>query len=990
MATQSLHDLSKSFTVLSRDGKHASTNMKGLVHSLFSLKKIVGAISLYKLTNSLAGATKSAMDMTESIHLYNVAMGEFAESTVVGINALSQISGLDNTKLLDTVGSYNLLARSMGVANENAVTLSTNTTKLAIDLSALTNRSIQKVSEDLRSGLIGQAKTMYKYGIDVTEASIKQEALNRGITKSVRHMTQAEKMTLRYAVMIKQASLSHGDFAHTIETPANQLRIFSERILTLGRTIGSVFIPMISKVLPYLNAMAQVLTRIFGTLAKLVGYTKPIVENMQNGFSGASEEIDEATGSANKLKKALQSLAGFDEINVIGRKETDTPSGGVDGGGGFDIDLEGYDNLLDGVKQKSDELFESMMIGWEKFNKALIPVKASLIRLWEGGLSKLGDFTFGALTDLWNNLLKPIGMWVLGEKGLPRFIRALDRMLLDIDYQAIRDALNKLWEAILPFAENVGEGLFWLWENVLLPLAKWVGGDLLIAFLGLLTGAFKVMNSVVEALKPLGIWLWEEFLKPLAEWTGGKVIEILEGMTDSLEKLSTWIDEHQEIVQTATIIIGSFALAWGLVNGAVKLIKGSFGLLKGAILLATSPIAPWVLLIGGLIAVGVLLWKNWETIKEKATQIFGDIVEWIKGNWSKSWEDTKEAWVNVGKYLNESWEQLKTDAKDRFDKIKESIVDSWNGVINFFKVEVPKMIGNIVKFFSELPYKIGFEIGKVLGTLATWGTNVIGWIVVEVPKFIKKIVDFFVELPKKIADEVEKVKQTISTWVSNAVGWVTTEVPKVINAIVQFFIDLPPKMLEKMNLIKNTIGTWVSNSIGWVKAEFPKLMNSIIDFFAGLPSKMVDVGTNMIQGLWNGILSMGSWLSDKISGFLGKGWDIAKDLFTGLGSGFKATYNPVQKFARGGMPTAGSIFMAGESGAELMGTHRGQTTVMPLEDSGFVTAMKQAVIEGVTSAMGGGNQGGIEVNIGGKTIVDILSSEMNRQSRINGRVIIDR
>ena len=136
-----------------------------------------------------------------------------------------------------------------GLSAENASILAENTNRLALDLGALTNRSFTKVAEDLRSGLIGQSKTMYKYGIDVTEAAIKQEALNQGIKKSVRHMSQAEKMALRYSVMLKQSGLAHGDFANTINRPANQLRILSERFLTLGRSIGNLFIPILNSVL---------------------------------------------------------------------------------------------------------------------------------------------------------------------------------------------------------------------------------------------------------------------------------------------------------------------------------------------------------------------------------------------------------------------------------------------------------------------------------------------------------------------------------------------------------------------------------------------------------------------------------------------------------------------------------------------------------------------------------------------------------------------
>ena len=468
-ATESIHTLSKSFTVLGRDGKRADSTLTGLTKSLFSLKGILGAVSVYKLTNMFAEFTKSAMDMTESIHLFNVAMGDMAEDTEKVVRVMSQISGLDNTKLLDTIGSYNLLARSMGVTAKNAQVLSVNTSKLAIDLSALTNRSIQKVSEDLRSGLIGQAKTMYKYGIDVTEASIKQEALNRGIAKSVRHMSQSEKMTLRYAVMIRQASLSHGDFAKTIDTPANQLRILSERMLTLGRTIGTIFIPMIARLLPWINALITVLTRLAVIVAKFFGYKgESPIKNMKNDFMGGADGADDFSSSVggagknvDKLKKKLQALAGFDELNVLGTKPPDDVDTGVGGGGvdpsglGFDIDLEGYDNLFNEIQGRSEELVDSMEKGllkiWEIAKLIGIVILSWKISKALAGLMAGG--TFGGLLGVVKTLLTKFGL--LGTAG----VTSLGLIMAGVVIMIAR------FVDLLLHSENFRKGLEVIWET---------------------------------------------------------------------------------------------------------------------------------------------------------------------------------------------------------------------------------------------------------------------------------------------------------------------------------------------------------------------------------------------------------------------------------------------------------------------------------------------------------------------------------------------
>ena len=173
--------------------------------------------------------------------------------------------------------------------------------------------------KDLRSGLVGQSETMYKYGVDITEASIKTEALAQGITKSVRNMSQGEKMALRYAVMIKQTTMAHGDFARTINAPANQMKILGERFVTLSRSIGSIFIPMLERILPILNVIVQILIDVADAIASAFGFEKPSANNsIESQFKGIEDGADDASssidGTTKSLKKMKDVSLGMDEL----------------------------------------------------------------------------------------------------------------------------------------------------------------------------------------------------------------------------------------------------------------------------------------------------------------------------------------------------------------------------------------------------------------------------------------------------------------------------------------------------------------------------------------------------------------------------------------------------------------------------------------------------------------------------------------------------
>lgn len=975
MATESLHGLSKSFTTLGRDGKRANSTITGLTKSLFSLKGIVGAVSLYKLVNMFSGFTKSAMDMTESIHLFNVAMGDMAEDTEKVVTAMSAVSGLDNTKLLDTIGSYNLLARSMGVTAKNAQVLSVNTSKLAIDLSALTNRSIQKVSEDLRSGLIGQAKTMYKYGIDVTEASIKQEALNRGITKSVRHMSQAEKMTLRYAVMIRQASLSHGDFSKTIETPANQLRILSERILTLGRTIGTMFIPIISKVLPWINALVVGLTRLARILATLFGYKgESPIKNMENDFMGGADGADDLADSVggagkqvDKLKKKMQALAGFDELNILGTKQPDPvdsgAGGGADLGGAFEIDLEGYDNLFDEIKQKSEELVDDIIA---KFMTIYEPLAESIGKL-KGAFSRLGAVTFRNLENIWNNFFKPLAEWAMstvlkdiidGLTWMADVLYDVGVMLEGIDYTPMVEGIKALWEAIKPFAKKIGQGLEYLLKNVLVPLARWAVETLAPKVFETLTRVFESLTRILEVLTPLFKWFVDDVLIPLGQWTGDLIIKGLERLGEEFEKLADFAEKHPDIFEVIIIAIGSLITAIGLVVGAFVGLKGLAAVagVVGAIL--ASPFLVPILVIAGLIAVVVLFIRSWDEMKETAIAIGNKI--------SESYKKLQTIVENVNDKIDEKWQALKKSLSTIGENIKKKIVDDWNE----WNDKVQKKTDAINKYLDDKWDALKKSLSTIVGNIK------------------KKIVDDWEEMKKNLSEKMDNIKKSINDkW--EEIKRVTSEkVTGMITSTVTFFSELPNKIKEKLDLFKTTISTWVRDSISWFGENIPSLLNDIVNWFSKLPSALVDVGEDMIKGLWNGILGAGTWLMDKMRGYFGKLWDVAGELFGKVGSGVRATFSIPQRFARGGTPEMGSLFIAGESGAELIGSHRGSSTVMPLEDSGFVEAMSKAVYSAVVSANGGKDNGGIIIQIGERTILDTLASGVNRDTRINGKSVI--
>lgn len=196
------------------------------------------------------------------------------------------------------------------------------------------------------------------------------------------------------------------------------------------------------------------------------------------------------------------------------------------------------------------------------------------------------------------------------DNSMKRLVDRIKVYFSDISFTPLINSFKNLKSSVTPIVNNLGKILKWFMDNILRPLAEWTIEDALPAFFNVLAGAFKILNPLLEVFMNLGKWLWDSFLQPIASWTGGVIVDILNGLADVLGRIGDWISEHKLLVETFAIVLGSFALAWGLVSAAVGIA---------------------VTAIGAVIAVGALLIRNWDKIKETAYKVFGSIRDFITG-----------------------------------------------------------------------------------------------------------------------------------------------------------------------------------------------------------------------------------------------------------------------------------------------------------------------------------------------------------------------
>lgn len=221
------------------------------------------------------------------------------------------------------------------------------------------------------------------------------------------------------------------------------------------------------------------------------------------------------------------------------------------------------------------------------------------------------------------------------------------------------------------------------------------------------------ITELKSALEELGLKIYD-VLKPSI----GAIIESIQGFVDKLNSLSP--AQQETIVKIGLLVaaIGPALLIFGKIITVVGSAITAFSTIStavagagGAMALLTGPIGIAVAAIVGIVAVGVTLYKNWDTIKEKA----GELKEGIQEKWNGIKESTSEAWENMKTTLSDKWENMKTNTIEGLTNIKTGVSEGWNNV----KANTSETWGNIKTNTSESWENIKTSISEKWNNIKT-------------------------------------------------------------------------------------------------------------------------------------------------------------------------------------------------------------------------------------------------------------------------------
>lgn len=913
-------NVSNAMKVQNKETKTLTNNL----NNAFGVGKVlIFGKALLRTTNSMKKFAMSSAEYLENLNLIDVAFKNNTQEADKFVNKLSEMYGLDESWGYRQIGIFKQLANAMGLSDETGTQLAKTLTQLAIDTSSLYNFSVDKASQILQSGLAGQTKPVRRLGGDITQNTLQLTLDEHGIDKAIGDLSYVEKRLVIVTALLDQTKQAHGDWGRTIESVANQMRIFQQQTERVGRAIGNVFLVGLKQILPYLNAIMMVLAEIISLFATFIGFNEADFDffgdddgsNLLDNINGIGAGLDKSAESAKKLK---QGLRGFDKLNNITTPSTSGAS--ASGGGGSSINPEilkmfnkaskDYLDTLDSVQMKATKIRDSIM-EWLGFTKYTDLLTGKTKFKYEGIGKTLSNFA------KWFRNLSPIMKVVVGYLVLmtgAKIINGISTLVTLLGKTGLGKAMLSL---LSPFGD----------------LVKWM------------TLGVQVNGNLIKGIKD-GYSAWQQNLSAVDRAKIG-FVELVGGLTIAKKGLDDINGSLKDDIKGFAEFYGGMALA---MKGAYDLgnsLKGSLGSLGSY----AGPIAMLTASIIGFYNAYRDGAKSIENAHKSTTEAFkkyDEALEKSREQADLSASSTlallgrhQELTEELGNYIDANGKVKKED-EARVNFILTTLNDAYeteykleNGSItNKGKLvkSYQDLKGNIEEYIKEKKIELTLEAyqetyvqtmrdrktlqDEINRKQKTYNTMLEEWEKdedaaakkYEVSKSkLKESLDRQKEGLEGLQNEIKKYDDEISNYEKLIAGNINKDEKMIHEAMVYYGMEEEKKSEEVTETQKK-------------KAK--EVYDDIISKLGILSKKKVDVP---VEANTSGFASSITNALKNIKGVIDLNLNASKKANGGIFNGKK--WLDIPQYANSGLPPVGQLFVANERGPELVGHLGGQTFV---------------------------------------------------------------
>ena len=214
------------------------------------LKKVMSTVSDYITVGVAAIGFKRvidfASDANETLNVLNSAFEDNTQAVLDWSKSFGDSAQRSQYQMQEIAGSLGAVLNPLLDNNaDKAANMSMRLTQLAVDLGSFYNATDDEALTALRAGIVGESEPLKRFGIVMLEANLAAYALEKGITKSYRSMTLAEKTELRYNYLVEKTAMVHGDAAKTAEGFANASKGLLGGLRDLATLVGYKFLPFV-------------------------------------------------------------------------------------------------------------------------------------------------------------------------------------------------------------------------------------------------------------------------------------------------------------------------------------------------------------------------------------------------------------------------------------------------------------------------------------------------------------------------------------------------------------------------------------------------------------------------------------------------------------------------------------------------------------------------------------------------------------------------
>lgn len=399
-------------------------------------------------------------------------------------------------------------------------------------------------------------------------------------------------------------------------------------------------------------------------------------------------------------------------------------------------------------------------------------IAEQLKKAWKEG--KVGESIFGTILDAVDDLLGNIN----------DMTKATEEWAKNLDFTPLLKAIDGLFKSIRPILKNVGDGLEWLYKNVLLPLASFYIEDYVPKYFDYLSAALDVLNQVIEIFKPIFKWFWDVVIVPLAQVAKFLIIGQIELLTKGLEILAGVLEKVANAVKNPKKAIGELK----------DVIDDKFGSIMTFVSDTWGNIQKWTS-------------DTWANAKKTVSEKASDIWKNVSGRWSDIKKNTKETWDTFSTDVSNKARTAKDNASKRLQELRTNISDRWSNVKK-----------NTVEKWNEIQDKVTTAAGNAKSKASTAFSN------------LKTSMGGSFETMKKNASEAfDKITgwatglgSKIGKGLSNGVKSVKEGAGKIFNGMVGVIGKGVNGVISGINWVLNKVGAGSSALKKWTIPTYAK------------------------------------------------------------------------------------------------------------------------------------------------------------------------